>query len=71
MSVMARQYRLGDTGARDWGDVICAVRVLEKMRFAMEGEALEKRLAEVEAMLAEADLPPPRLNGGSHVHQRH
>lgn len=65
LSELNRQYRRADRGDLEWTDASHAARILREMRHALEGDALERRIAALEQALAERDgAPPPRhING--------
>jgi hypothetical protein len=60
---LGRQYRRADHGAMEWQDARAAAAILREMRQALEGSALEQRLAAIEQALAERRGKPFKPNG--------
>jgi hypothetical protein len=55
-----RQYTRADRGELTWQDACAAARILREIRVCIEGDEIERRLAEIERRLDQDNAPPGR-----------
>jgi hypothetical protein len=60
LTELSRVYRAAWSGKLEWQDAGHAARILRELRQTIEGDAIEQRIAALEALA----MPEKRANGG-------